>query len=289
MPAKTVLITGCGAGGIGTALATEFHARGHRVLATGLSEAQLQHLEERGIEALVLDVTSAASIDAAVSRVAALAGGKLDILVNNAGVLCVMPFADTDVEAARRLLDVNVLGVVAVTRAFLPLLLAAATAAAEKVGGNALVVNITSINSEVRPPFFGIYNASKAALEVLSASIRPELAPMGIRVVMVKTGGVGSELFGNAPATKLPEDSWYRPAREFIEGRKMLEKTSYMEPAVYATKVVDELLRPSVKHVIWQGSLTTFAWILSWFGWEGMMDGIYIRENKLDRCAPSSA
>ncbi|KAI1397738.1 putative short-chain dehydrogenase/reductase [Hypoxylon fuscum] len=281
---KTVLITGCGPGGIGSALATEFYMRGHRVIASGLSDQLLAHLQDRGIETTVLDVTSQPSIEQAVAHVTKLTGGTLDILINNAGVLHVMPFADTSVDAARRLFDINVLGVFAVTRAFLPLLLASAKKNRANGGGDALVANIGSVNSEIRPPFFGIYNASKAAVEVLGASIRPELAPLGVRVVTVKTGSIKSELFSNAPATRLPEDSLYQPVREFVEGRKMLEKAPYTEPEAYAKKVVDELLRPSVKHVIWQGGLTTFAWILSWFGWEGMMDGIYIRENKLDKC-----
>ncbi|OTA66028.1 short-chain dehydrogenase/reductase [Hypoxylon sp. EC38] len=275
MAPKTVLITGCGPGGIGSALATEFHMRGHRVIATGLSEALLAHLRDRGMETVILDVTSAASIEQAVSHVSKLTGGTLDILINNAGLLHIMPFADTSVEDARRLFDVNVLGVIAVTRAFLPLLLnaaTAATAARENGGaGGPLVANICSINSEVRPPYFSIYNATKAAVEVLSGTIRPELAPLGIRVVVVKTGAIKSEFFNNTPLMKLPEDSLYRPAREFIERRKVLENTPYMETEVYAKKVVDTLLRPSVKPVIWQGALTTFGWILSWFGWEGML------------------
>ncbi|KAI1412780.1 putative short-chain dehydrogenase/reductase [Hypoxylon sp. FL1857] len=285
MAPKTVLITGCGPGGIGFALAIEFHMRGQRVIATGLSEALLAHLQDRGIETVVLDVTSTASIERAVSQVSKLTGGTLDILINNAGLLHIMPFADTSMEDARRLFDVNVLGVIAVTRAFLPLLLAAATTA-KKNGdkGGPLVANICSINSEIRPPYFSIYNATKAAVEVLSGTIRPELAPLGIRVVVVKTGAIKSEFFNNTPLTKLPEDSLYRPAREFIEGRKVLEKAPYVDPEAYAKKVVDSLLRPSVKPVIWQGALTTFGWILSWFGWEGMLDGLYIRFNDLDKC-----
>ncbi|OTA98276.1 hypothetical protein M426DRAFT_17566 [Hypoxylon sp. CI-4A] len=286
MGLKTVLITGCGPGGIGSALAVEFHMRGHRVFATGLSESLLAHLRDRDIETVILDVTSQSSIEQAASHVSKLTGGTLDILINNAGILLAMPFADTDVEAARKILDVNVLGVFAVTRAFLPLLLAASTAAKKNGsrGGDVLVVNIGSVNANIRPPFFGIYNASKAAVEVLGATIRTELAPLGIRVVTVKTGSISSQLFNNAPPTKLPEDSLYRPAKVFIEGRKMLDMAPYTEPEVYAKKVVDELLRSSVKHVIWQGSLTTFAWILSWFGWEGMMDSIYIRLCKLNEC-----
>ncbi|KAI2464931.1 putative short-chain dehydrogenase/reductase [Annulohypoxylon bovei var. microspora] len=287
MPLKTVLITGCGPNGIGSALATEFHMRGHRVFATGLDEDLLAHLHNLGIETLVLDVTSAESIKQTVAHVAKLTDSKLDILVNNAGMMHVMPFADSDVEDARRLFDVNVLGVIGVTRAFLPLLRSAAVASKNNGGGDALVANIVSVNSEFRPPFFSFYNASKAAVEVLGASIRPELKPMGIRVVTVKTGSVGTGLFANAPVMRLPEESWYAPAREFIEGRRMLEQARFVQPEVYARNVVDELLKTGwqVKKVVWQGGLSSFAWVLSWFGWEGMMDGIYIRGNKLNKCA----
>ncbi|KAI0602865.1 NAD(P)-binding protein [Biscogniauxia sp. FL1348] len=286
---KTVLITGCGPSGIGTALATEFHLRGHRVFATGLSEPLLAHLRDLRIETLVLDVTSSASIDAAAAHVARATGGKLDILVNNAGLMHIMPFADTDVEAARQVLEVNVLGVFAVTKAFLPLLLAAA-ADNRGVGlgglagdGDPLVANIGSVNEVFRPPFFGIYNASKAAVEALGGTIRTELAPLGIRVVTVKTGSVRTTLFDNAPRTVLPEDSLYQPAKEWIEKRRMLDDGHFMDAEDYAKRVVGELLRPSVKHVIWQGGLTTVAWFLSWLGWEGMLDSTYIKRNQLDK------
>jgi NAD(P)-dependent dehydrogenase (short-subunit alcohol dehydrogenase family) len=267
MPLKSVLITGCGSAGIGTALATEFHIRGHRVFATGVSESQLIQLATLGIDTFVMDVTSSDSIESGVARVTKATGGKLDILINNAGVMHILPFADTDVEDARRVFEVNVLGLYAVTKAFLLLLVEAA-----KHGvGDSIVANIGSINSVLRPPFLGPYNASKAAVECLGASIRTELAPLGVRVVTIKTGSVKSDLMSNAPPTKLPEGSLYQPAKEFIEGRKMLDGQHFMNPEVYAKNVVDELLRPKVKHVIWQGGLTTIAWFLSWFGWEGIM------------------
>ncbi|KAI1633298.1 NAD(P)-binding protein [Biscogniauxia mediterranea] len=290
---KTVLITGCGPSSIGTALATEFHLRGHRVFATGLSEPRLAHFGDLRIETLVLDVTSSTSVEAAAAHVARATGGRLDILVNNAGLMHVMPFADTDVEAARRVLEVNVLGVFAVTKAFLPLLLAAAAAAAADNrggglggltgAGGPLVVNIGSVNEVFRPTFFGIYNASKAAVEALGGTIRTELAPLGIRVVTVKTGSVRTGLFDNAPRTVLPENSLYQPVKDWVEKRRMLDGRHFMDAEDYAKKVVSELLRPSVKLVIWQGGLTTAAWLLSWLGWEGILDSTYIKRNQLDR------
>ncbi|KAI1419252.1 short-chain dehydrogenase/reductase [Xylaria sp. FL1777] len=281
---RTVLITGCGPSGIGNALAIEFHLRGHRVFASGLSEDLLTSFKDLHIETLVLDVTSSSSIDAAVAHISSATGGKLDILINNAGVMHVMPFADTDVAAARQLFEVNVLGVFAVTKAFLPLLLASAKADEShgQQGRSSVVANIGSVNQVLRPTFFGIYNASKAAIEALGGTIRTELAPLGVRVVTVKTGSVYTPLFDNAPPTKLPEDSLYQPVKEWIEERKMLGSARFITSDEYAKKVVTELLRPSVKHVIWAGGLTTIAWVLSWFGWEGILDSTYIKTNHLD-------
>ena len=85
-PRKTVLITGCSTGGIGSALALSFLKRGCRVFATARDPAKVAHLKEVGIMALNLDVTSAASISAAAKAVEAEMGGALDVLVNNAGI-----------------------------------------------------------------------------------------------------------------------------------------------------------------------------------------------------------
>ncbi|KAI0010062.1 NAD(P)-binding protein [Xylariaceae sp. FL0662B] len=282
---KTVLITGCGPSGIGSALAIEFHLRGHRVFASGLSEPLLAHLRNLHIETLVLDVTSSSSIEAAVTHIARATDGKLDILINNAGLMHVMPFADTDVAAARKVFEVNVLGVFAVTKAFLPLLLAAVDARGSLGPYNSpsLVANIGSVNEVLRPTFFSVYNASKAAIETLGATIRTELAPLGVQVVTIKTGSVRTGLFDNAPPTKLPEDSFYQPAKEWIEERQMLGAGRFINAEDYAKTVVSELLRPSVKYVIWAGGLSTIAWFLSWFGWEGMLDSTYIKRNQLDK------
>jgi NADP-dependent 3-hydroxy acid dehydrogenase YdfG len=82
---KTVLITGTSEGGIGDALAKEFHRKGLRVFATARNLAKVQHLKELGLDVIQLDVVDQASIQEAVKHVSALTGGKLDILVNNSG------------------------------------------------------------------------------------------------------------------------------------------------------------------------------------------------------------
>lgn len=86
MSPKTVLITGCSAGGIGDALAQAFHRRGLRVFATARSPSKIQHLKEMGMHVLSLDVTDPRSLEAAVETVETTTGGTLDILVNNSGV-----------------------------------------------------------------------------------------------------------------------------------------------------------------------------------------------------------
>jgi NAD(P)-dependent dehydrogenase (short-subunit alcohol dehydrogenase family) len=262
MPLKTVLITGCGANGIGSALAQEFHMRGHRVFATGRSASEIDPaLSRLGMQTLLLDVTSDESINDAVAAVTAATGGGLDILVNNAGLLHVMPFADTPVADLRRIMEVNVIGVWAVTRAFLPLLLEA----------KGLVANLGSINQVFCPPFLAAYNASKAAIEAMGRTLRRELAPFGVRVITLKTGSVRSGLFENATPTVLPEHSLYAPLKNWIESRGFSASARFIDVEDYAKAVVTDLLKDNVRPVIWRGGLVWIAWVFSWFGWETIM------------------
>lgn len=83
--AQSVLITGCSEGGIGDYLARDFHKRGFRVFATARNIKKVEHLKALGLDVLVLDVTSPASIEAAVKDVKSVTGGTLDFLVNNSG------------------------------------------------------------------------------------------------------------------------------------------------------------------------------------------------------------
>ncbi|KAI0155916.1 short-chain dehydrogenase/reductase [Pestalotiopsis sp. NC0098] len=275
MPRKTIFITGCGPAGIGHALAVEFQLRGHRVVASGLNDTLLRLLQDLGIHTIAMDVTSEPSIAAAVSHVSKIADGRIDILINNAGVIQILPLADTPIADARRLFEVNVLGTMAVTQAFLPLLLRSTSA---------VVANLGSVNQVLCPPFFAAYNASKAAVEALTTTMRRELAPLGVRAVLLKTGSVRTGLFGNALGeTRLPEGSLYAPLREWIEGRQMELQGRHIDGDVYARGVVDELLRENVRNVVWRGGLTTLAWVLTWLGWEGMLDWPMIKGNGLDK------
>ena len=144
MAIKSVLITGCSTGGIGGALALAFQKRGLHVFATARTLSKMSHLEKLpNVTLLTLDVTSSSSIATAVEAVEAQTGGTLDYLVNNSGGGLIMPTLDTDIEEAKRMFDVNLWGVLAVTQAFAPLVIAA----------KGSIVNGSSLASCLNPPW----------------------------------------------------------------------------------------------------------------------------------------
>ena len=136
MGSDYALITGCSDGSIGSALAREFLKHGVNVFATARDVGKMSSLKEiKGIKLLPLDVTSSTSIAEAVETVKVETGGKLKYLVNNAGGGYTMPTLDADLEKVKKMYDVNVFGVVAVTQGFAPLVIAAKGA----------IVNISSV------------------------------------------------------------------------------------------------------------------------------------------------
>ena len=146
MAPKSALVTGCSAGGIGFALASAFQKRGLHVFATARTLSKISALEKLpNVTLLTLDVTSPSSIAAAVAAVQAQTGGTLDYLVNNSGGGFIMPVLDTDMEETRRMFEVNLFGVLAVTQAFAPLLIAA----------KGTIVNNSSIGGCLYPPYMG--------------------------------------------------------------------------------------------------------------------------------------
>ena len=146
MSRKTVLITGCSAGGIGAALVKQFQKRGLTVFATARTLTKMTELESLPNTILIpLDVTSPSDIAAAVQRVESETGGTLDYLVNNSGQSRHMPILDHDLEKAKELFEVNFWGVLRMIQAFAPLL----------VEAKGTVVNIGSINAYANLPFCG--------------------------------------------------------------------------------------------------------------------------------------
>jgi 1-acylglycerone phosphate reductase len=262
---QSVLITGCSAGGIGSALVEEFHTKGLHVYATARSRAKMSHLQKlANVTILELDVVSGESIAAAVETVRNQSG-KLNILVNNAGQSLVFPALETSLDDARRVLDVNFLGVIAVTQAFAPLVLAA----------KGTIVNVCSISgflyalwmSVCRILFVGlcgrltetgVYNASKAALMQWSETLRLALQPFGVRVVSLVNGSVARKVMSHAEL-RLPANSLYHKAIEEIRrrgvGGDVQTKTA---PADFAKEVVGDILG-GASGPVWRGALTSMV------------------------------
>ena len=231
---RTVLITGCSAGGLGHGLAVAFHARGLKVIATARTHAKMADLSSKGITTLPLDVLSAESIADCVSAVSNLTSGRLDMLINNAGGGYNVPVSDIDVSKGKELFDLNVWSYISVTQAFLPLILAA----------KGMIVNNTSISSVEPTPFSSVYHASKAAAAMFSDHMRIELAPFGVRVIDLKTGCVHTNFHSNrSDDSRLKPGSIYEPIRE--EAEKAIAAAHFGEReelGVWAGDVADDLL-----------------------------------------------
>jgi len=245
--AKTILITGCSSG-IGQALALEFKKRGHSVIATARQPAALETLAAMGLSAVELDVTRPDSIERARSQIEATSA-RLDMLVNNAGYGQFGAVMDTDSDVLRRQFETNVIAPAALSRAFLPLLLASE---------QACIANIGSISGVVTTPFAGVYCASKAALHALSDAMRMELGPLGVRVVTVQPGGIRSKFGDNAEhLIQFPEGSLYTPIAKFVRGRAQLSQRGATPSDVFAATVVAHLLNPMAGPICRAGAQST--------------------------------
>jgi len=182
-----VLITGCGSG-FGKRAAITAAERGHTVYAGLRSMESAENLADPvgDLRVLPLDVTSKRQRDAAVKHVLERSG-RIDAVVNNAGISLGGFLEDLDEDEVRHLFDVNVFGAWALTKACLP---------AMREQGSGTVVMVSSVAGRMALPGLGAYAGSKFALEGLSEAWRHELAPFGIRVVLIEPGPYKTDIFG---------------------------------------------------------------------------------------------
>ncbi|WP_372492006.1 oxidoreductase [Kineosporia corallincola] len=186
----TWFITGSSRG-FGRHTALEALRRGDRVVATARSLAALKDLEELGGERVLtaeLDVTRPEQIDRAV----ALAGerfGGVDVLLNNAGIGYFAAVEESEQAQVRRMMEINVHGLAAVTAAVLP---------GMRACRSGTVLNVSSVGGVRSFPAVGWYNASKFAVEGLSEALAQEVAPLGIRVVLIEPSGFATDWAGDS-------------------------------------------------------------------------------------------
>lgn len=184
-----VIVTG-GASGIGLATAVEFAEQGARVVVIDLERAVAGGVPPP-LTALVADVTDDDGVAAAVTRAAELLGG-IDVLVNNAGIGAQGTVADNDLDEWRRVLDVNVLGAVRMSRAALPHLRRSDAAA---------IINVCSIAATAGLPQRALYSASKGAIASLTLAMAADHLREGIRVNCVNPGTADTPWVGRLLAS----------------------------------------------------------------------------------------
>jgi NAD(P)-dependent dehydrogenase (short-subunit alcohol dehydrogenase family) len=219
----SVLITG-GSRGIGRTIALRLAREGWQVHVTvrRAEDADALRAEDGRIAAVQLDVTDAD----AVAQLPEAVGGQLDALVNNAGIVVPGPIEALATDQLRHQLEVNVVAQVAVTQAVLPLLRTA----------RGRIVFMSSISGRVASPLLGAYGASKFALEAIGDTLRAELRPWGIKVILVEPGSVDTDIWRRADDTAAEVEASLSPEHRelyqsqieslrrltrFIQGRTM--------------------------------------------------------------------
>ena len=247
---ELVVVTGASTG-IGAATARELARRGFHVLAGVRRDRDADAIRGPGIEPLIIDITNPDHIQALVTRVCGDSQGRaVRALVNNAGVGVNVPFETFPIDEWRRLFEVNLFGHVAVTQALLPAL----------IRSKGRVVNISSVGGKVAMATYGPYAGTKFALEAVSDSLRREMAPFGVGVVVIEPGAVRTEMPGRAIATAhelasamTPEQSQrYGPVVHAITAQTASHTASGL-PADAAAKVIAKAItahKPRTRYTV---------------------------------------
>lgn len=214
---RVALVTG-GSSGIGEQTALRLQDAGFTVYAVARRVERMQSLVDRGITAFAMDVTDDDSMVAGVDRILA-AHGRVDVLVNNAGYGSYGAVEDVPLDEARRQFEVNVFGLARLTQLVLPAM------RAQHAGR---IINISSIGGKFYEPFGAWYHATKFAVEGFSDSLRMELRPWGIAVVLIEPGPILTE--------------WSEIARDSLLERS--GQTAYGPHARRAHRVLTEFDKP---------------------------------------------
>jgi NADP-dependent 3-hydroxy acid dehydrogenase YdfG len=235
---RVALVTGASSG-IGEATARLLSAHGVRVAAVARRLERLEALARAAgpgrVAVAVADVAEEQGARAAVAF-AVREYGRLDILVNNAGVMLLGPIEGADAEDWRRMVGLNLLGLMFVTREALPHLVAA----------QGDVVNVSSVAGRVARKGAGGYNATKWGVCAFSESLRQEMSPKGVRVTVVEPGLVATEL-----ADHITHAETRRATQEWIGSLRPLRAEDVAAAVLYAVSqpphvsVNEILLRPT--------------------------------------------
>lgn len=238
------LVTGA-TSGIGRATALELASHGASVAVVGRRHERLDelvdHMGATSCLAVEADISSRAEAEAAVARTAERFG-RIDTVVNSAGVMLNGPSLDVEVDAWETMVDLNLKGLMYVTRAALPHLVAAARDGDRQVAD---LVNISSIAGRWANRNVAIYNATKFGVTAASESWRQEFSPRGVRVSVVEPGAVDTELFGHQlPAVQDHYDRLFAEV-ERLEPEDVARVIAFIVTAPRRMALAEVVVRPT--------------------------------------------
>jgi len=275
---RGVVITGASTG-IGAACAVRLARLGFRVFAGVRKSADGEALEKQAPESLTpltLDVTDAGSIAAATAAVAGEVGGAgIAGLVNNAGIAVAGPLEFLPLDELRKQIEVNTIGHVAVTQAFLGLVRQ----------GHGRIVNIGSSSGFLSTPFLGAYCASKFAMEAITDALRMELAPWGIGVSIVDPGNIATPIWQKSLAAadeltrRLPAAAHELYGRGISVAREVAQKEAVnSSPPEVVARAVEHALtakRPRTRYCV--GKDASLQAVLTRFLPDRMLDRLIMK------------
>lgn len=216
---KVVIVTGATAG-IGKAAAEMFKARGAKVVCFARRKSD-------EFDSIQTDVTDREAVKRAVDEVVRKYG-RIDVLVNNAGMGISGAVENTDEAAARKIFDLNFFGVLNVTQAVLPVM---------RAQGGGTIVNVSSVAAELAIPFQAFYSATKSAVSSLSAALRNEVAPFGIKVTAVLPGDVKTDFTASREKNAFDDPAYGDRIARSVAVMERDEKNG-MPPEVIAKAIV---------------------------------------------------
>jgi NAD(P)-dependent dehydrogenase (short-subunit alcohol dehydrogenase family) len=237
---KAVLVTGASSG-IGRNIAETLSRNGYFVYAGARKQADIDALNEiPNVQAVRLDVTKQDEIDAAVKTVRA--GGKgLYGLVNNAGIAAIGPITEIDEDELNWILNVNVVGVYRVTKAFAPLI----------IESKGRISNISSISGILSGMFWAPYGMSKHAIEAYTDSLAEEMALFEVKVSAINPGNYRSRI-GTKEADVLAQKPYAQPGSPYAKAlagdiEYLSDRSMYKEPDEVSAAVMHALFDDSPK------------------------------------------
>ncbi len=251
MTTRVALVTG-GSSGIGEQTALLLRDAGFTTYAVARRVDRMETLAAAGVTTFAMDVTDDASMVAGIARIID-EQGRIDVLVNNAGYGSYGSVEDVPIDEARRQFEVNVFGLARLTQLVTPHM---------RAQGSGRIINVGSIGGKFYEPLGAWYHATKFAVEGFSDSLRVELAPYGIRVVLIEPGPIRTEwnTISRDSLVEVSRGTAYEDQAERVRSRmeKADQPRSSSGPDVVARKIVKAATteRPRARYPVGRGAGT---------------------------------